>query len=197
MIGSQSQLNRCITTALDVNGTMVQTSKMIKYLGAYLDNGLSFKHHISTKCRTAVEFTMPETTLTIPHSPSLHHPCSRTGRHPFGLCQLCIHQSSSIKHQQDAESAKYSCQICVKLKRMDICMEVLKTLHWLPIKFRIQFKILLLVYKCLNGLAPSYLSELLELKSTISRLGPWSLCDRTLLCIPFTRRMTLQIGHLV
>ena len=33
MIGSQSQLNRCITTALDVNGTMVQTSKMVKYLG--------------------------------------------------------------------------------------------------------------------------------------------------------------------
>ena len=48
MIGSQSQLNKCITTALDINGTMVQTSKMIKYLEAYLDNGLSFKHHIYT-----------------------------------------------------------------------------------------------------------------------------------------------------
>ena len=54
MIGSQSQFNKCITTALDINGTMVGTSKMIKYLGAYLDNSLSFKHHISTKCRTAM-----------------------------------------------------------------------------------------------------------------------------------------------
>ena len=54
MIGSQSQLNNCITTAVDVNGTMVRTSKMIKYLGTYLDNGLSFKHHISTKCRIAM-----------------------------------------------------------------------------------------------------------------------------------------------
>ena len=54
MIGSQSQLNKCITTALDINGTMVWTSKMIKYLGAYLDNDLSFKHHISTKCRAAM-----------------------------------------------------------------------------------------------------------------------------------------------
>ena len=54
MIGSQSQLNNCITLALDVNGTMVQISKMIKYLGTYLDNGLSFKHHISTKCRVAM-----------------------------------------------------------------------------------------------------------------------------------------------
>ena len=54
MIGLQSQLNKCITTALDVNGTMVQTGKMIKYLGAYQDNGLSFEHHNSTKCITAM-----------------------------------------------------------------------------------------------------------------------------------------------
>ena len=31
---------------------------------------------------------------------------------------------------------------------------VLIKLHWLSIKFRIQFKVLLLVYKALNGLAP-------------------------------------------
>ena len=30
MIGSQSQLDNCITLALDVNGTMVQINKMIK-----------------------------------------------------------------------------------------------------------------------------------------------------------------------
>ena len=36
-------------------------------------------------------------------------------------------------------------------------------LHWLPIKFRINYKISLLVFKCLNGLAPSYLSNLVEI----------------------------------
>ena len=34
-------------------------------------------------------------------------------------------------------------------------------LHWLPIKFRIQFKVLLLVYKALNRLAPKYIKDLL------------------------------------
>ena len=34
-------------------------------------------------------------------------------------------------------------------------------LHWLPIKERINFKIGILTYKALNGLAPSYLSEML------------------------------------
>ena len=39
--------------------------------------------------------------------------------------------------------------------------EVLQSLHWLPVKSRILFKTLLLVYKCENGLASEYLSSLL------------------------------------
>ena len=38
--------------------------------------------------------------------------------------------------------------------------EVLKDLHWLPVKKRVIFKILLLTYKCVN-LSPKYLCELL------------------------------------
>ena len=36
-------------------------------------------------------------------------------------------------------------------------------LHWLPIKYRIDFKIAVTTFKCLNDLAPSYLSELIEI----------------------------------
>ena len=36
----------------------------------------------------------------------------------------------------------------------------MKGLHWLPISYRIQYKILLLVYKCLNGMGPDYLSNM-------------------------------------
>ncbi len=38
---------------------------------------------------------------------------------------------------------------------------VLYSLHWLPVHFRIDFKILMFVFKALNGLAPPYLSDLL------------------------------------
>ena len=38
----------------------------------------------------------------------------------------------------------------------------LKDLHWLPIQYRIQYKILLLVYKSLNGKGPAYLASMLE-----------------------------------
>lgn len=40
---------------------------------------------------------------------------------------------------------------------------VLANLHWLPVKYPINFKILLLTFKILNHLAPSYLCERLHL----------------------------------
>jgi hypothetical protein len=44
---------------------------------------------------------------------------------------------------------------------------LLHQLHWLPIRMRIQFKILVYVYKCRHSLAPEYLNELI-LPSTVT-----------------------------
>lgn len=38
---------------------------------------------------------------------------------------------------------------------------VLQSLHWLSVRYRIDFEALLLLFMSLNGLAPSFLSELL------------------------------------
>ena len=35
-------------------------------------------------------------------------------------------------------------------------------LHWLPVEQRIQYKLLIQVYKALNGLAPEYITDLLQ-----------------------------------
>ena len=41
---------------------------------------------------------------------------------------------------------------------------VLHSLHWLPIKQHINYRILLLTFKALNGLAPSYIQHLICIK---------------------------------
>ena len=41
-------------------------------------------------------------------------------------------------------------------------MLISKKLHWLPVSQRIVFKLLMIVCKCINNIAPSYLSELLS-----------------------------------
>lgn len=47
---------------------------------------------------------------------------------------------------------------------------LLRDLHWLPVASRIQFKILLLTFKALNGLAPPYLAGLLHNYSPVRSL---------------------------
>ena len=39
---------------------------------------------------------------------------------------------------------------------------VLRRLHWLPVRQRITYKILLLTYKALNGMGPKYIADLLQ-----------------------------------
>ena len=46
-------------------------------------------------------------------------------------------------------------------KKYDPITPTLKDLHCLPIRERIEFKILLLTFKCMQGCAPLYLRELL------------------------------------
>ena len=64
---------------------------------------------------------------------------------------------------------------------------VLASLHWLPVKFRIDFKILLITYKALHGLAPAYISELLSPYSTIR---PLRSSRQNLLAVPHTKLKT-------
>ena len=65
---------------------------------------------------------------------------------------------------------------------------LLHQLHWLPIRMRIQFKILVYVYKCSHFLAPDYLSELIS-QPTITYATRSSL-DQSLLHIPKTKTVT-------
>ena len=44
---------------------------------------------------------------------------------------------------------------------------VLCSLHWLPVKFRIDFKILLLTSKAIYGHAPGYLTDLIAIKEQL------------------------------
>ena len=65
----------------------------------------------------------------------------------------------------------------------------LNTLHWLPVKKRIDFKILSLVHKCLYGEAPEYLKNLLIIQVG-GRDGLRSATDSMKLIIPRTQYTT-------
>ncbi len=55
---------------------------------------------------------------------------------------------------------------------------VLRQLHWLPVQYRVKFKILLLTFKALHGISPSYIKDMLHLTKPVRVLR--SQCAPTL-----------------
>ena len=55
-------------------------------------------------------------------------------------------------------------RVIAKKKSYQSIREKRKDLHWLPVEYRIKYKINLMTYKCLHNLAPCYLSDLLQYK---------------------------------
>ena len=54
-------------------------------------------------------------------------------------------------------------------RRSEHVTPVLRQLHWLPVRQRIEFKMAVLVYKALNGLSPQYLADHCQLITTTGR----------------------------
>ncbi len=53
-------------------------------------------------------------------------------------------------------------RVITQVKRREHITPILFKLHWLPVTMRLKFKVLILCFKCLHGLAPTYLSNLLN-----------------------------------
>ncbi len=67
---------------------------------------------------------------------------------------------SSVNKLQVIQNA--AARVLTRSRKYDHITPVLQSLHWLPIKYRISYNILLLTYKALNGLVPAYLTSLLS-----------------------------------
>ena len=57
----------------------------------------------------------------------------------------------------------WAAKVILTKSKYDSRFEARKTLHWLPIQKRIEFKLLVMVYNCLKGDAPIYLKNLLKI----------------------------------
>ena len=70
---------------------------------------------------------------------------------------LCGFSAILIKRLQRLQNA--GARVIAKVGRRDHISTILFKLHWLPV--RIKYMILLLTYRALHGLAPTYITELL------------------------------------
>ena len=81
-----------------------------------------------------------------------------TSRLDFCISLLYGLPKQTIKQLQHVQNA--AARMVALTPKHEHISPVLQELHWLPEEKRIIFKILLMTFKCLNGIAPSYLSDL-------------------------------------
>lgn len=177
-----SGLNRAIGPLLS------NYSPSVKNLGVIIDSSFKLEKQISSVVKTSffqlrllgkVKLYLPQSQLEKVVHALITNRLDYCNSLYYGLDQSSIHRLQLVQNA--------AARLLTGKKRFDHITPVLSSLHWLPVAFRIQFKILLFVFKSLNGLAPSYLADLLTIHTPARALRS---IDQQLLDCPRSRLRT-------
>ena len=167
-IGTSGQLAKIDITQLQLGSIIVPFSTTVADLGVTIDSQLSMTAHISSLCRSC--FYQLRQLRAIRHS--LTTDAARTLVQAFISSRL-DYCNSLLYGIADCQLRRLQCiqnaaaRLITRTRKFDHVSPVLRDLHWLPVRQRIVFKVATLVFKCLHGLAPSYLTEYCTPVSTI------------------------------
>ncbi len=161
IIGPKTSACNNLEHCLTFDGCSVNSSSSVRNLGVLFDSNLSFESHVSSICKTAFfhlkNISKLRPMLSMSNAEMLIH-AFMTSRLDYcnallGDCSACLINILQLVQNTAA-------RVLTRTRKYDHISPDLSTLHWLPIKHCIHFKILLITYKALNGLAPQYLSLL-------------------------------------
>ena len=137
-------------------------SDSVKNIGAVLDSQMKMDKQVNQICKSAwynlyqlgkIKRYLSESQLKSVIQAFVVSKLDMNNGLLAGLPKYLISKLQSVQNA----SAKF----VSGMNRYDQIEPPLKELHWLPVKHRIDFKLLLLCYKSLNGHGPEYLKELL------------------------------------
>ena len=79
-------------------------------------------------------------------------------------------------------------RILMRVRKYEHITPILHSLHWLPVSFRIDYKVLILTHTCINGHAPPYLQEWITPQTSTCTLRS---SNSSLLRVPKTKLRTM------
>ena len=91
-----------------------------------------------------------------------------------------IHQMQMVQN--------YAARLLTFHRKRDHITLILQDLHWLPVASKINFKVLILMYKSLNSLAPAYLTDKIKRLQPLRSLRS---CDRYKAIMPRAHKVRL------
>ena len=132
-----------------------------------IDNNLSMENHITKTCSIAFY-----------HIYNIKHIRKYLNRNitekivhalitsKLDYCNSLLFGLSNCKLQKLRRVHNAAARILAGTRKYDHITPILRELHWLPVKERIDFKILLLTFKALNNMAPAYLKDMLRFETS-------------------------------
>ena len=165
LFGTKTQLEKCsMIDSIKVGDSDIKIQTCVKNIGVYLDSELKMTQQVNSITSSAWfqlrniskirRYLTTEATLTIVHA--------------FITSKLDLYNSilygcpaSLLDKLQKVQNA--AARLILGGNKFDHATPLLNKLNWLPIPRRIEYKIILLTFKSLHGLAPGYLSDLLKI----------------------------------
>ena len=163
IIGSQQQLNKMTFDSIQVGDVDIVSVDCVRNLGSMWDSHMKMDKHVAKVCKAGYfqlyQIRQIRHCLTEDATKTLVH--SFVSSH-LDYCNSLLYNISAVQLTKLQKLQNSAARLVTLTSVYSHITPVLRDLHWLPVVCRIQFKILLLVYKGLNGKAPAYITEMLK-----------------------------------
>ena len=162
VISSKSIARGIVSPTLHIGDHQVVATSTARNIGVMMDSKASMEAHVLSVCKSSfVHIRNLSRIKKFLDSSSLERLVHAFITTKLDYCNslLCGAPSTLINKLQRIQNI-----VAILITghgRCEHITPVLKSLHWLPVKQKITFKTLVLVYKAVNNLAPVYLKELL------------------------------------
>ena len=103
------------------------------------------------------KFLTQEATETLIHSFIFSH---------LDYCNGLLHGLPNTQISKMQRIQNMAARVTFRVPKFTHITPLLIQLHWLPVRYRIQFKILTFVYKGIHNIAPKYICDMFSVKST-------------------------------
>uniref|UniRef100_A0A8C5AGF3 Reverse transcriptase domain-containing protein n=1 Tax=Gadus morhua TaxID=8049 RepID=A0A8C5AGF3_GADMO len=162
IIGSKRDREKFEDVSLWLDGFAIPQSASVRNLGVLFDPQLCFDQHIRSITRIAFfhlrNIARIRSMLSVVDAETLIH-AFVSSRLDYCNALFSGLPNSTTKSLQLVHNA--AARLLTRTRKFDHITPILASLHWLPITFRSDFKVLLLTYKALHGLSPLYLKDLI------------------------------------
>ena len=165
VIRSSSLRTPTSLTRVNIYGQLVDTSPVIRDLGFTIDSNLTMTSQVASVCRSAYyhlsRIAKIRDSVSTTVCKSLIHGLV-TSHIDYGNAILSDSISDHRLHPPEMLQ-RSAARIVIQIRRGDrqSMTTILRQLHWLPVRKRIEYKLLVLVHRALYDGTPEYLAALL------------------------------------